>query len=169
MTRIAVTVAVASVLASFGARAAGREKMLFLGVQGGEGFSTRQLGTIEDLLLGDLQKDAGLEVISKSDLATLVGVEAQKQALGCDEGSSCMTELAGAVGAPIVARASVGRLGSQTVVALTGAELQSIAVERARELQQAFETVRNDLIVMAASQNNATAMRDFGTGWSQLR
>jgi methyl-accepting chemotaxis protein len=76
------------------------------------------------------------------------------------------------VGVALLSLACVGAgayfVSSQTVVALTGAELQSIAVERARELQHAFETVRNDLIVTAASQTTATAMRDFGTGWSQL-
>jgi methyl-accepting chemotaxis protein len=76
------------------------------------------------------------------------------------------------VGVALLSLACVGIgayvVSSQTVVALTGAKLQSIAVERAQELQRAFETVRNDLVVTAASQTTATALRDFGTGWSQL-
>ena len=115
-----------------------RERMLFLGVTGGEGFSNRQLGTIEDLILGDLQKDARLDVVGKSDIATLLGVEAKKEALGCDEGS-CLTELAGAVGAPLVARASVGRLGSQTVVALS-----ILDAEKAHELARPTRSVSTD-------------------------
>lgn len=108
--------------------AAGKRKSLFLGVTGGEGFSQKQLGTIESLVLDALQRDPKLEVIGKADLAALLGVEQQKQALGCDESSSCMAEIAGATGAELVFSGDVGKLGTLIVVSLRVLDAQKAKV-----------------------------------------
>lgn len=45
-------------------------------------------------------RQQGLKVVTAQDIATLLGMERQKQLLGCDESSaSCMAELAAALGA----------------------------------------------------------------------
>jgi hypothetical protein len=67
-------------------------------------------------LAGALSR-GGLEVLTSRDLATLLGMERQKQLLGCSE-SSCFTELVGALGADAVVLGDIGRLGSGYVVQL---------------------------------------------------
>ena len=52
------------------------------------------------------------QVISSKDVQTLLGVERQKQMMGCSEGTSCLAELGGALGARFVMSGSVARLGS---------------------------------------------------------
>jgi hypothetical protein len=54
-------------------------------------YATEQLGIA---LLNE-----GLVVTTPSDIRALLGLERQKQLLGCDEGASCLAELSGALGA----------------------------------------------------------------------
>ncbi|MDP3503351.1 MAG: hypothetical protein Q8S33_23655 [Myxococcales bacterium] len=63
------------------------------------------------LHLSSALRDRGLSVISSQDIATLLGVERQKQLLGCaEDSSSCMVELAGALGAQLVLSGSIAKL-----------------------------------------------------------
>lgn len=43
-------------------------------------------------------RQEGLEVVTSQDIATLLGQERQRQLLACDEGSTCLAELANALG-----------------------------------------------------------------------
>ncbi len=59
---------------------------------------------------------AGIEVTTPRELATVLGVERQKQLLGCDDSSgSCIAELAGALGADGVITGSIGKVGEVLV------------------------------------------------------
>lgn len=63
------------------------------------------------LHLSSALRDRGLSVINSADIATLLGVERQKQLLGCGEDSSnCMVELASALGAQLVLSGSIAKL-----------------------------------------------------------
>jgi TolB-like protein len=54
-------------------------------------------------------------VVTSSEIQALLGLEQQKQLLSCDT-SSCMAELAGALGVDYVVRGELGRLGKSWVV-----------------------------------------------------
>lgn len=69
------------------------------------------LNTIASLMLVELSKNPGLDVISASDVKRLAELEGEKQQMGCAD-SSCLAELAGAMGARYVVFGDVGRLGS---------------------------------------------------------
>jgi len=59
------------------------------------------------------------EVISSRDIQTLLGVERQKQLLGCsDDASSCIAELAGALGSRFVLSGSLAKLGDALQLSL---------------------------------------------------
>lgn len=102
-----------------------RPTLAVLGVKAGEGFSEREVATIEELLLGALQRPGRLKVTGRSDVSMLLGLEAQKQALGCDADVACLAELAGALGVQFVASADVGLIGETRVVALKVLEVAS--------------------------------------------
>lgn len=53
----------------------------------------------------------GLAVVTKKEISTLLGLERQRQLLGCDDDSTCITELAGALGADGVAVGSIAKVG----------------------------------------------------------
>ncbi len=53
----------------------------------------------------------GLQVTTSKQMATLIGLERQKQLLGCSEdGTSCLTELANALGVDAVLSGEIGRI-----------------------------------------------------------
>jgi methyl-accepting chemotaxis protein len=76
------------------------------------------------------------------------------------------------VGAALVASAAIGigsyLIGSATVTALTEEKLQTVALERARELGSYLSAVREDLIVTAATNTTIGLVGDIGMGWQQL-
>jgi hypothetical protein len=71
-----------------------------------------------DALVADLRKRPGVSVITEADMVALLGLERQKQIIGCSEGS-CLAEIGGALGADRLITGSVGRLGSTVVINLT--------------------------------------------------
>jgi len=70
--------------------------------------------------------------VGRSDIANLIGFERQKQLAGCKEDVSCAAEIAGALGVPFLASASIGRLGPVTIV-----NLKIIEVGKARVVARA--------------------------------
>ena len=54
----------------------------------------------------------GLTVVTSREIAAIIGMERQKQLLGCDEGNSCLAELANALGADAIVLGDLGRFGN---------------------------------------------------------
>lgn len=72
---------------------------------------------INSILTATLAKNHQLEVVSSGDVQRMVELESEKQALGCSS-STCLAEIAGALGAELVIYGDVGDLGSQVVLTL---------------------------------------------------
>ena len=94
----------------------GRIKALVLDVQSSD-LSPSEVNTLTSLVTAHLARYPQLDVLSGADLKRLVDLEAQKQSAGCDEGS-CLSEIAGAIGAQLVFFGQAGKLGSTIVVTL---------------------------------------------------
>ena len=75
------------------------------------------LTTIASLMLVELSKSRSLDVISAGDVRRLAELEGEKQSMGCAD-SSCLAELAGAMGARYVVFGDVGQLGTLLVLNL---------------------------------------------------
>ena len=71
---------------------------------------------VDELLLTELQ-NAGFEAIGPDDINAIVGFEAAKQAVGCDD-ASCMTEIGNALGVPYLVAGNLAKLDSDTVLTL---------------------------------------------------
>jgi hypothetical protein len=56
-------------------------------------------------------------VLSGADIREMIALEAEKQAAGCDD-ASCLSEVAGALGAELIVTGQVGRLGDRYVVTM---------------------------------------------------
>ena len=66
-----------------------------------------------------LLNDRKIQVVSSKDVAATLGLERQRQLVGCSaESSSCLAELAGALGVSALLSATVARAGSNFVVSL---------------------------------------------------
>jgi hypothetical protein len=71
----------------------------------------------------------GAEVLAQSELKKIAEVEAGKAAMGCDD-SSCLAELAGAMGARFVLFGTVSKLGGATTVSVSMFDSRSSTVAR---------------------------------------
>jgi hypothetical protein len=94
----------------------GRIKVLVLDVKSTD-LTPGEVDTLTSLVTAHLARSPQLDVLSGADLKRLVDLEAQKQSAGCDEGS-CLSEIAGAIGAQLVFFGQAGKLGSTIVVTL---------------------------------------------------
>lgn len=67
---------------------------------------------LTEAMAQELTRRGFFDVVSSRDIQTLLGVERQKQLMGCgDESSSCLAELAGALGSRFVLSGTLSKLG----------------------------------------------------------
>jgi len=108
---------------------------------------------LTDVLVAQVHRTGACgSVISRSDVAALLGLERRRQLLGCDPSqSSCLAEIGGALGVDRLVTGSVGRVGSSIVL-----RLDLLDVRRARVLQRASRTAP-DADTLLASLPEAVA------------
>ncbi len=73
--------------------------------------SPQRVTGLGSLLASELSRESRLSVITAEDIRALVGLEKQKELLGCGD-SSCLAELGGALGADYVLSAELAQIGS---------------------------------------------------------
>jgi TolB-like protein len=83
------------------------------------------------------------EVLSSAEVQTMLGAERQRQMLGCSEETSCMTELAGALGAQFVMTGSLTKLGEAFQLNLQAVDTKNgKTLGRTTKLAKDFESIR---------------------------
>jgi hypothetical protein len=96
--------------------AAEKPKLAVLDVQP-VGVEEAQAVAVGDALVQELGRRGFFSVISSKEIRTLLGVERQRQLLGCAE-SSCTAELSGALGARFVLQTTLTKLGGSVQLSL---------------------------------------------------
>jgi TolB-like protein len=120
------------------ARGAEAPKIVVLDFQVSGGLD-RALGTaLSEAATESVSRGAFYTPVSSAELQSVMAVERQRQLAGCSE-SECLTEIAGALGAPFVMTGSVARFGEAfqlTVQVLNAKNAQPVgrSVRLAREL-----------------------------------
>lgn len=104
-------------LAAEGAAAPERPLVVVLNLELGGGVEAADAELVAGLVSQSLAVGDYLEVVSADDIRRLADLEAQRQALGCDQ-SSCLAEIAGALGARYVVFGRMGKLGEVLLVQL---------------------------------------------------
>ncbi|MBK7858516.1 MAG: hypothetical protein IPJ65_07810 [Archangiaceae bacterium] len=103
-----------------------RLKVVWVGVHATSGVSEQAAQSISDNVQTELSTIQQFQVVSQADLAAVLGVERQKQLLGCsDEGNSCLMEIAGALNADRLVRGDVSRLDETIVLNLSLVDLSN--------------------------------------------
>ena len=75
-------------------------------------------------------------VVAASEIQTLLGFEAQQQLMACDtSSSSCMAEIAGALGVDFLISGTLGQLGDQLLLNLSLLNRKTAQSEGVRALQ----------------------------------
>ncbi len=82
------------------------------------GVSQELAASLTPTMIAELGRYDGISVVSQFELGALLEHEGNKQALGCDD-ASCMTTIAGALGAEMVLASTLAKVGSEWQVTLT--------------------------------------------------
>lgn len=99
-------------------RAAGsRARIAVMDVRNVQGVAEGTAAILTDIVASDVAR-AGNDVISRSDIAAMLGFEKQKQVLGCAEETSCLAEIGGALGVDFMLTGQVGQIGTQYRISL---------------------------------------------------
>jgi len=95
--------------------------------------------------------------LTAKDVQTILGAERQKQLLGCaPEASTCLTELAGALGAPFVLSGSISQIGPSLQLSMQLLDVsKSQVVARSIRIARDAETLRQ-LLPWALAEATAT-------------
>ncbi|MDP1826137.1 MAG: hypothetical protein Q8L48_22920 [Archangium sp.] len=95
--------------------------------------------------------------LTSKDVQTILGVERQKQLLGCSpEASTCLTELAGALGAPYVLSGTLSRIGPSLQLSMQMLDVsKSMVVARSIRIARDVDTLRQ-LLPWALAEATAT-------------
>ena len=130
------------------ADAARRQKVAVLELRA-IGVAKGDADLLSEVAATEASRFASLEVIGQSEVAALLGLERQKQLLGCKEDWACMAEIGGALGADLVLIGTIGKIGD-----LRRVDLRVVDVRRVRVLGRTGETLEGkvDLLVGAVQR-----------------
>lgn len=123
-----------------------RPKLIVLEAAVAGGIDPQVAGPFTEALTTEIASRGFFDVVSSRDVQTLLGVERQRQLLGCSEQGSCMTELAGALGARFVVSSSLAKLGDTFQLTLQGFDsVKSQPLGRSVRLAKDLSSLRAQL------------------------
>lgn len=106
-------------LAAVPAKAAEKPRIIVLNLSHSDAKLELLARSLSEQILTELTRSQHVEAVGQSDLASVLGLERQKQLLGCtDESTSCLAEISAALGAPWLVSGSLARLGNSVRIDL---------------------------------------------------
>ncbi|MBL8951033.1 MAG: hypothetical protein JNK82_09670 [Myxococcaceae bacterium] len=141
---------VAAVLAADAA--AVKPKLLVLDVQAVGGADAALAQAVTQSVVNEAEARGFYQVLSSRDIASMLGVERQKQLMGCgDDSSNCMIELSGALNARYVLGGNVTKFGDALQLNLQLFDNQkSVVVHRATRLAKSESELRTQVLYAVA-------------------
>jgi TolB-like protein len=103
------------------------------------GAEAEKAALLSEVALTEAARFRDVETIGRSDVATMLGFERQKQLLGCAEDAACLVEIAGALGAEYLLVGSLGRLGASWRL-----DMSLVDQKKARVLGRVGESVTGE-------------------------
>ncbi len=138
---------------------AGKPKLAVIGLKGAT-VDDGQARVLAESLQSELSALEFYEVIGGGDIAAMLGLERQRQLLGCEAGAECMAELAGALATERTVAGDVGKVGDTHVlnVSLMNA-LEGTVIQRVRREGSSVEALLRQLRGVAYELANADPLR----------
>jgi hypothetical protein len=111
-----------------------------------------QLATqLSDAVAAEATARGFFKVTTSKDVQTLLGIERQKQLMGCSDAGACLTELAGAMGARFVLSGQIGRVGNMFQLTLQTVDTQKAQpIGRSTKLAKTVDALRDQLPLAVA-------------------
>jgi hypothetical protein len=100
------------------------------------GVPARLAEALNPVLVAELARREGMSVVSQNDVRALLELESDKAMAGCTD-TSCMADIAGSLGAELMATTTISKVGAEYVVSMTliqseGAKIVRRSTGRAR-------------------------------------
>lgn len=139
-------------LAAVLAAEADKPKLLVLDVQALGGADATLAQAVTQAVISEVSAKGFYQVLSSRDLSAMLGIERQKQLMGCGEdSSSCLTELSGAINAQFAVAGSVSRFGDALQLNLQLFDnKKGQVVHRATRLSKSESELRTQVIYAVA-------------------
>jgi TolB-like protein len=116
-----------------------RPKLIVTALQAAGGVDAAIASTLTESVSAEVAKRGYFDVVSSNDIQTLLGMERQRQMMGCsDDATNCLTELAGAIGARFVMSGSITKLGEAYQL-----NLQTLDSNKAQPVGRSTRITRN--------------------------
>jgi TolB-like protein len=137
----------------------GKPKLVVLDLVAGSGVDASMARSFGEAITHEVSKRGFFETTSTQEIQTMLGVERQRQLLGCSEAAqSCMGELADAMGARFVLSGSLSKLGDAFQLSL-----QTIDTQKTQPLGRSVRIARdastlNALIPFAVAEATGTPL-----------
>lgn len=93
------------------------------------GFDREVVENLYGIMVAEIDSVEGMQVVSRDEIEAMLGFEQQKSLLGCDD-TSCLAEIAGALGVDKVVAGKVGKVGNTYVININMIDHASARVEK---------------------------------------
>jgi TolB-like protein len=123
-----------------------RPVLAVLSFRAGAGLTQDELSSLEEVMLSALEQTERFQVVGRTDVQTMLDLQAKKQMASCTDDTGCMAAIAGELGADYVAAGNVGRIGTATVITF-----KVIYVRTGKVLLHAQHTVQADAELISAA------------------
>jgi TolB-like protein len=136
-------------------------KVAVMDVRALEGVSESAAKVITELIATEIQTLGRYDVISRTDVANMLGFQREKEMLGCAEDAQCMAEIGGALGTDYVLVGQVATFGSRYRIALS---LQDVKKAKVVSRQGSFCDKNEDALAAATQEAVTNIFREVESG-----
>ncbi len=113
---IGLALLLASHSAAAAPKSAAHPRLAVTDLKAGSGVDDRAGSSLSSVLAADAAR-LGFDVIAQSEIASMLGYQKERAALGCSE-DGCLVDIAGALGAEFVLSGELARVGSRAHISL---------------------------------------------------
>src|SRR5512143_1054010 len=117
MKRLAALVLAAALPSAAAAAGPARVKVAVMDVKNVQGVPEGTAIILTDIVVSEVARSQ-VDVVSKGDIAAMIGFEKEKQILGCSDDSKCLAEIGGALGVDYMLTGQVGLIGTRYRISL---------------------------------------------------
>lgn len=149
-------------LTTMHAEAKNREKIAVLDIQT-TNIDEKYIAMLTEVLTAEVAALRAFDVIAGRDITAMLGLEQQKQLMGCDE-ASCIAEIGGALGADKMLVGHIGKLGDTYIV-----NIKLINIASAETDGRIYEPVTGkiDVLIGTIKRSVARLFEEVGPGKSR--
>ena len=115
--------------------ASSTERIAVMELKAKSGIKQAQLDVLSDMLATEIRNLGGYEVVTKSDIESMLGLERAKEFIGCDD-ASCLAEIGGVLGVQYLVTGNVALFGGVYAI-----NLKLIDIKHAKVKNSIFRKV----------------------------